>query len=89
MFYDGYPDKGHCAAGGGHVANGPDILLNHNVPPTVTQQPEWRYCSQCHGLFYDGYPNKGHCPAGGGHLGQGSLDYVLAHAPDGGHVQFD
>jgi hypothetical protein len=22
MFYDGYPDKGRCAAGGGHLAQG-------------------------------------------------------------------
>ena len=29
MFYDGYPDKGHCAAGGGHLAQGFNFVLPH------------------------------------------------------------
>ena len=29
MFYDGYADKGHCAAGGGHLAQGFNFVLPH------------------------------------------------------------
>jgi hypothetical protein len=29
MFYDGYPDKGHCAAGGAHLAQGFNFVLPH------------------------------------------------------------
>jgi hypothetical protein len=29
MFYDGYPQKGRCPAGGGHVAQGYNFVLSH------------------------------------------------------------
>ena len=29
MSYDGYPDKGHCAAGGAHLAQGFNFVLPH------------------------------------------------------------
>ena len=29
MFFDGYPNKGICAAGGGHEAEGFDFVLPH------------------------------------------------------------
>ncbi len=29
LFFDGYPDKGRCSAGGGHVAQGWDFALLH------------------------------------------------------------
>ncbi|WP_428338671.1 hypothetical protein [Mycobacterium sp.] len=29
LFYDGYPDKGHCPAGGGHHAQGFNFVLPH------------------------------------------------------------
>jgi hypothetical protein len=31
MFYDGYPNKGRCAAGGAHVAQGYNFVVPH--PP--------------------------------------------------------
>ena len=29
MFYNGYPDKGRCAGGGGHVAQGYNFVLRY------------------------------------------------------------
>ncbi len=78
MFYDGFPNKGRCAAGGGHVAQGFNFVLPHDVPPRGVVQAAWRYCDKCHALFYDGYPNKGRCPAIGGHVAQG-FNFVLRY----------
>jgi len=78
MFYDGYPDKGICSAGGGHNATGYTFVLPHGVAGSSTAQNAWRYCGKCHGMFYDGYPNKGVCPAGGGHNAVG-YNFVLPH----------
>lgn len=84
LFFNGYPDKGLCAAGGPHRPTTPDFLLNHDVPTSDTGQGDWRYCGKCHALFFDGYPDKGHCPAGGGHAAAG-WNFVLAHAPEPAH----
>lgn len=84
MFYNGYPNKGHCAAGGGHLAQGFNFMLPHDVPETKKAQAAWRYCEKCHAMFFDGYPQKGACAAGGGHRAQGFV-FVLPHdvAPSG------
>ncbi len=78
MYFDGYADKGHCAGGGGHEAQGFMFFLPHDSPVTPALQDQWRYCEKCHVMFYDGYPDKGHCPAGGGHQAQGFM-FVLPH----------
>src|SRR5215475_290342 len=45
IFYDGYPQKGRCPAGGGHVAQGFNFVLSHpgdrpsgggTIPPSPT-----------------------------------------------------
>jgi hypothetical protein len=51
MFYDGYPQKGVCSAGGGHVAQGHNFVLSHarvggsqdshGFPST----PTFKYCA--------------------------------------------
>ncbi|HWW48572.1 MAG TPA: hypothetical protein VNZ94_12110 [Xanthobacteraceae bacterium] len=76
MFFDGYPNKGRCAAGGGHAAQGYMFGLAYTneskrTPPPGQNQNAWRFCGKCSALFYDGYPNKGVCPAGGGHAAAG------------------
>lgn len=35
MFFDGFPGKGHCPAGGGHVAQGFFFVLPHDVPSVL------------------------------------------------------
>jgi hypothetical protein len=78
MFFDGYPQKGACPAGGGHQAIGLNFILPHDVGETQTAQRNWRYCGKCQGMFFDGYPQKGACPAGGGHQAIG-FNFVLPH----------
>ena len=78
MFFDGYPQKGACAAGGGHRAQGFVFVLPHDVPPRGVVQKDWRYCEKCHAMFFDGYPNKGRCPAMGGHTAEG-YNFVLRY----------
>lgn len=78
LFFDGYPDKGVCAAGGGNEAIGYNFVLPYDVPGTSTTQDAWRYCGKCHGMFYDGYADKGRCAAGGGHEAAG-YNFVLPH----------
>jgi hypothetical protein len=78
MFFDGSPNKGHCAAGGGHEAQGFMFDLPHDVPETPKAQSAWRFCQKCNSMFFDGRPDKGHCPAGGGHQAQGFM-FVLPH----------
>jgi hypothetical protein len=75
MFYDGYPNKGLCPAGGGHAAQGYDFILhyddNRGRPQT---QFDWRFCNKCHAMFWDGdRANKGRCQAGGAHVAQGYM----------------
>src|ERR1051325_1543428 len=87
LFYDGYPNKGLCEAGGGHqsaflipipIAHPLDFIPSYDVPETATAQAAWRYCTKCHAMFFDGYPEKGACPAGNGHAAQGYV-FVLPH----------
>lgn len=80
MFFNGYPTKGRCAAGGAHVAQGYMFGLNFK-PPGGWQQNKWRFCNKCMALFYDGYPDKGACGAGGAHVGQGYEFYVSYETP--------
>jgi hypothetical protein len=87
MFFDGYPDKGSCAAGGGHDAAGFNFALPHDVPGTPTAQDAWRYCQKCHAMFFDGYPDKGSCAAAGGHDAAG-YNFVLPHDVPGA-LDFD
>jgi hypothetical protein len=87
MFFDGYPQKGRCAAGGGHVAQGYNFILSYNIPESGYAQAAWRFCNRCHGMFFDGYPRKGACPSGDGHVAQG-YNFVLPHdVPWRGAVQ--
>jgi hypothetical protein len=83
MFFNGYPEKGVCPAGGGHQAAGYNFVLPHDV--SGPGQTAWRYCQNCHAMFYDGYAQKGHCPAasgphaaGSGHVAAG-YHFVLNH----------
>jgi hypothetical protein len=78
MFYDGFPDKGRCPAGGGHEAAGFNFVLPHDVLETPMTQADWRGCHKCGAMFFDGYPNKGICAAGGAHEPQG-FDFHLPH----------
>ena len=87
LFFNGYPQKGRCAAGGGHVAQGYNFVLPHEVPESPHAQGAWRFCSKCSVMFFDGYPQKGNCPAGGGHTAAGFV-FVLPHdIPVSGLVQ--
>jgi hypothetical protein len=79
MFFDGYPDKGVCKAGGGHEAAGFNFVLPHDVPETPTAQGNWRYCGKCHAMFFDGFPAKGVCAAGGPHVPAG-YKFTLPHS---------
>lgn len=81
MFFDGYPGKGSCAAGGAHEAAGYNFVLPYNFAGTSTAQTDWRFCNKCQTMFYDGYSNKGRCPAGGAHVAQG-YNFVLPHELD-------
>jgi hypothetical protein len=79
MFFNGYPQKGRCPAGGGHRASeGANYFLPYDIPGTPNDQAPWRFCNKCHAMFYDGYPNKGRCPGGGGHTAAGYV-FVLRH----------
>ena len=78
MFFDGFPNKGVCAAGGPHQAQGFVFVLPFDVPETPTAQGAWRFCQKCEVMFFDGFPTKGSCPAGGGHQAQGFV-FVLPH----------
>ena len=79
LFYNGYPTKGKCAAGGGHVAQGLTFNLPFgNLPEIATAQINWRFCDKCMVMFFNGFPDKGRCPGGGGHNAQG-LVFRLPH----------
>lgn len=84
LFFNGYPTKGKCAAGGGHVAQGYLFQLPFgNLPETPTAQINWRFCDKCMVMFFNGFPDKGRCPGGGGHNAQGYM-FRLAHDVPGG-----
>jgi hypothetical protein len=78
MFFDGYPNKGACPAGGGHGAAGFVFVLAHDVPEKGLSQKEWRYCGKCHALFNNGTQNKGRCAAGGVHTPE-NFNFVLRY----------
>jgi hypothetical protein len=78
MFWNGYPDKGRCAAGGAHRVFGFDYVLPHDIGANGNSQDKWRFCDKCKAMFFDGYPDKGRCPAGAGHNAQGYM-FVLPH----------
>ncbi|MBL7814155.1 MAG: hypothetical protein JNL70_04040 [Saprospiraceae bacterium] len=84
LYYDGYPQKGTCAGGGGHIAAGYNFNLPHDIPATPNTQAAWRFCRKCNGMFFDGYPQKGACPGTakriiyGGHHAQG-YNFTLTH----------
>ena len=77
LFFDGFPAKGVCPAGGGHSAAGFMFILPHDVPGPG--QAAWRFCEKCNAMFFDGYPTKGVCPAGDAHRAEG-FNFVLPHA---------
>ncbi len=81
MFFDGFPSKGVCAAGGPHQAAGFNFVLPHDVPETPTAQAAWRFCRKCEVMFFDGFPSKGTCAAGGAHEAAG-FNFVLPHVDD-------
>lgn len=80
LFYNGFPTKGSCPAGGGHNAQGYDFDLPHGnqLLETEKAQASWRYCNKCFSMFFDGIPDKGKCVAGGGHNAQG-FKFRLPH----------
>lgn len=78
LFFDGFPDKGACAAGGGHVAMGLNFDVPHDVPETENAQGAWRFCHKCCSMFFDGSPDKGTCARGGGHEAAGFV-FVVPH----------
>jgi hypothetical protein len=83
MFWDGDPNnKGRCAVGGAHHAQGlmfglytqspSDVDSNH---PVVT---DCRFCNRCWELFWNSQAHiAGNvCPAGGAHTAQGFIFYT-------------
>jgi hypothetical protein len=81
LFWDGAANKGRCAAGGGHSAQGYKSRIPHDVGNLPNSQTSWRFCSKCWAMFFDGAPNKGSCPAGGGHTAQGFM-FSISHTPE-------
>ncbi|MGW1075060.1 hypothetical protein [Streptomyces sp. NPDC002537] len=78
MFYYGYPDNGHCAAGADHSMAGYDFDIPHDVLETSNTQANWRFCTRCYTMFFFGYPSGGWCPMGGSHNAAG-FNFVLPH----------
>ncbi len=82
MFFNGFPTKGHCSAGGVHDAAGFTFVLPHDIPETPKAQSSWRFCQKCFAMYFDGFPTKGHCASGGAHSAAG-FTFVLPHdVPD-------
>jgi hypothetical protein len=80
MFWGGLADKGRCAAGGAHLAQGFTFQIHFDPARAGPEyQYDWRFCAKCKGLYWDGSPNKGHCPAGGPHAPNG-FNFGLNHA---------
>jgi len=79
LFFDGFPEKGRCPAGGGHAAAGFNFVLPHDIPETPFSQGAWRFCGKCSAMYFDGNPSKGVCPAGGGHAAAG-FNFILPHS---------
>ncbi len=90
MFWNGDADKGHCAAGGGHLAQGWQFSLHFDTQKTgQNMQYDWRFCAKCKSLFFDGDPNKAVCAAGGGHVAQGLMFGLHTQPPTTGQNQND
>ena len=57
MFFDGFPGKGLCGAGGGHEASGFVFTLPHSFTASREHfQSDWRFCRKCQSMFFDGFP---------------------------------
>lgn len=80
MFFNGFPTKGACKAGGGHEPAGYNFSLPHDVPETPTAQGNWRYCGKCQAMFFDGFPAKGICAADGGPHVAAGYKFTLPHS---------
>lgn len=78
LFFDGFPTKGVCPSGGGHLAEGINFDLSYGFPDSATAQANWRFCSKCNAMYFDGFADKGTCPAGGPHTPQG-YNFTLPH----------
>jgi hypothetical protein len=78
LYFDGFLQKGACAAGGGHEAAGFIFILPHDVPDSANAQRDWRFCEKCQVMYFDGFPQKGACAAGGGHEAAG-FNFVFPH----------
>jgi hypothetical protein len=78
LFFDGFPDKGHCIAGGGHLSQGFNFNLPYDIAESASAQAAWRFCSKCYEMYYGGLPDNGHCSGGGGHTAQG-FNFTLPH----------
>jgi hypothetical protein len=46
LFFNGYPKKGRCPAGGGHAATGDNFLLPHDIAETSKTQGAWAVLQQ-------------------------------------------
>lgn len=83
MFFDGFPTKGQCPAGGGHAAAGFVFYLPHDHAGPLGGQPDWRFCDKCFSMFWAGdSANQGLCRAGGSHNAQG-FNFFLPHDHSG------
>ncbi len=89
LFFNGYPQKGICSAGGQHSAAGYNFVLPHDAQGNDKAQTDWRFCGKCYDMFFDGYPtNKGICTAGERHETFGEHEaigysFVLPHDVQG------
>jgi hypothetical protein len=80
LFFDGFPTKGVCSAGGSHEAAGLDFVLQHGTGGPG--QADWRFCRKCNAMFFAGFPQQGICSAGGSHEAAG-FNFVINHDVDG------
>jgi hypothetical protein len=84
MFFNGFPTKGVCPAGGQHdAARSFNFDLPRDVPGTNHAQPDWRNCKKCQVMFFNGFATKGVCPAGGEHGAALGFNFVLPHDVSG------
>lgn len=73
LFFNGYPEKGVCAADRrGHEAAGYNFFLYHDRQRHADEEDGWRYCDKCHALYYAAAAKNVGCPADGkGHHAAG------------------
>jgi hypothetical protein len=57
LFFDGFPNKGVCTAGGNHSAQGFNFVLPQDVASNLGQT-EWRFCEKCNSMFFNGFRPK-------------------------------